>query len=145
MKRLLLLMFLIVILPFYINAQNIYKNEKHFWFNAGMGFGLSKYTSGLAIGGNISYQSDDNLLTVRSVFTTDGKLNFIPPENFWDLGILYGKCKQFGKTGYASIAFGVAVVGGTRRGSFLFDDFFFHYYKSLPYLTIGIPIEAQLF
>ena len=64
-------------------------------------------------------------------------------EIVWDIGILYGRSSKtsYAKTSYglASVSGGISIVGVVR------SDYYGGYYEKSTFLTIGIPIEVQLF
>ena len=153
-RKLLLVILFYTILHFSINAQDKSNEraDKCYWLKLGLGSGIRNHMSGLSIGGNIAYQFGTNLLSIRSVFTGETQFrNFFffnePFESFWDIGTLYGKNIKT-KYLFTSIAIGIGVIGGMRRGRYLYTVYGWpgetHYYEKLPFFTIGIPIEAQI-
>ncbi|MHB2148479.1 hypothetical protein ACX8XP_05435 [Calditrichota bacterium LG25] len=130
-------------------------NDRHFWWgNVGMGSGwvaggLGSNDGGLTFGVNFSGQSKNNILSVRYVIVQEFQLLWpdLPEENVWDVGLLYGKSAK-ASYGLASIAAGIGVVGGVRRGDKIGSSGGFFeetYYEKLTFLTVGVPIETQLF
>lgn len=147
-RKLLLVMLICVLLHYNVNAQDKgnKRDEKYFWFNPGLGFGLRGNTNTLGgtFGGNISYQFGANLISIRSVYNDEMLPLFAHPhENFWDVGILYGRnIKTENK--FTSIEIGIGVTSGVKRGRKLYQYFLSAWYERLYYITIGIPIECQL-
>jgi len=128
------------------------KNDKCFWLNCGIGSGIGRGSSGLAHGGNISYLFRNNLLSIRSVYTGETQwenslFKNEPYENFWDAGVLYGRNIKV-ENDFISIAVGVAIVGGKKRGQHIGTGYNWisitQYYEELRFLTVGIPIQFQL-
>jgi len=128
-----------------------------FWVNGGVGHslvhgGLGSHPDAPSFGGSLCYQSGKNLLSFRylrneefHIFLTDS-----PLETVWDVGVLYGRIAK-ASYGFASISAGISLVGGVRRGRYLsssggwFVWFGTNYYEENGFITVGIPVEAQLF
>ncbi|MGB9591901.1 MAG: hypothetical protein ACPL1K_05230 [Candidatus Kryptoniota bacterium] len=117
-------------------------SAQFFWANAGVGgssFGISP-------GISLSYQSGKSLVSFRYVYNKE--LNILgpwPSETVWDIGLLYGRSAK-ASYGLASVSGGVSFVGGVRRGKYLSSSgWFSSRYEELPFFTVGIPVEGQLF
>ena len=103
-----------------------------FWVGAGAGVGSSS-AGELAGTINGSYRSGGHLLSARGA--TTGELF---GDDLWDLGLLYGRAMG-GRPAFASVAVGVAAMGGTRRSG-LFDV------NPVEISTrVSVPLEVQLF
>lgn len=153
-RKLLLVILFYTIFHFSINAQDITNNQKEkcFWIKVGMGTGTGVSMFGLAIGGNISYQYGVDLWQIRSIHTVEAQVSHLfdvddPEENFWDVGILYGKNFK-SKYLITSLSIGIGFVSGIRRGRYLYTEYHWlgeiRHYEKLPFYTAGIPIEAQI-
>ena len=128
--------------------------KANYWFNIGLGAGFvgggfgsnnADKPGAPSFGMSFSTQKKRGLVSIRFIYNKE--LIFLkikPLETAWDLGVLYGKIarKSFG---FVSISGGVSCVGGVRRGSFInLGEYTFHYEKQ-PFITLGIPLESQLF
>jgi len=70
-----------------------------------------------------------------------------PLETVWDVGVLYGRIAK-ASYGFASVSAGISLVGGVRRGRYLSSSggwFGTRYFEEKNFITVGIPVEAQLF
>jgi hypothetical protein len=124
------------------------------WVNGGFGAssvkgGLGVNSFGVSPGVSFSYQSEKNLISVRYVYNIEFQpiVGLSPDETVWDAGVLYGRIAKV-SYGLASISGGIGVVGGVRRGKYLSSSggwFGTSYYEKLTFLTVGIPVEGQLF
>ena len=121
-----------------VYAQSISNNSKADlgWLNAGIGgssFGFSK-------GVSFSYQTGKHLISTR--YTYNGVYVF----KAWEIGILYGRSLKTSLS-LVSVSGGISIVGGIRRGKYLYTSFWCHrrIYEKITFLTIGIPIVFQLF
>jgi hypothetical protein len=110
-----------------------------YWLNSGAG--ISVIGPSYAVG--FSVKSESSLFSVRYAMNAEFIFSTSPYETGWDAGVLYGTCKKF-PSGMFSISSGLAVVGGVRRGKFLGYANNANNYESLPFSTMGIPLEAQL-
>ncbi len=142
---------LIFLIPFTLFQGNLFSQdtsnnikESRYWLNAGLGAS----SSGLSGGLSISYQPDWKFISLRFINSSrygEGWLGGnTTSENIWDIGALYGLIAK-GKYGYASISGGVSLVGGNKHGEFLGIIGWINTYEKIPILTIGIPLEGQLF
>lgn len=122
------------------NAASAPVEKRHYWANIGFGFasvpgGLGYDDGGLSFGASLSYRKGGNLFSLRWVINQEFQLNLWgnsgPPENVWDIGVLYGRLAKAEHV-LASISAGAGIVGASRNGN------------RLPY-HVGIPIECQLF
>ena len=106
-----------------------------YWVGAGLGFGTSDSTSD-DFGGsvNLSYRFDPHLLSLRAA--TVGELF---GDDFWDIGLLYGRATGQGAV-FASLAAGIAVMGGTRNPGGIFDES-----SETISSRISLPLELQLY
>lgn len=114
------------------------------WVNGGLG--ASSF--GVSPGVCFSYQSEKNLFSVRYVYNEEFRFFAPSPlETVWDVGMLY--CRSVKESyGLASISGGIGVVGGVRRGKYLGSIggwFGTDYYEERTFLTVGIPVEGQVF
>jgi hypothetical protein len=134
-----------------IYAQEAFFNcpAKLYWINAGLGgssFGISP-------GVCLSYRNRGNLISIRFIYNEEINLQIFgpgpsPSESVWDLGALYGRNAKT-LHGLASVSGGVSLVGGVRRGRYLSNSGGWwsstDSYEKLTFLTVGVPIEVQLF
>ncbi|MBN2103413.1 hypothetical protein JW835_05155 [bacterium] len=66
-----------------------------------------------------------------------------PSENVWDIGLMRGVSKK-SRTACLSFSSGLALVGGVRRGEYLYSDgWFSSHYERDRFLTVGIPVETH--
>lgn len=125
-------------------AQDSYRKveEDHYWFNAGLG--TSSFGGSLGI--SASYQTGRSLASVRFIYNEEFNiLGPSPSESVWDFGALYG-INAKGSLVFASVSGGVSFVTGVRRGKYLGSSgWFSSNYESEPFVTVGIPVEGQLF
>ena len=116
---------------------NIIENPAQYWLNVGLGGG----SFGMSGAVTATYSTADELYSLR--FTSSGPLRiFQNSESIWDVGALYG-IHTHSDSYYASIAGGIAVVGGVDLGKLLKNELFNDTYEELHYTTVGFPIEAQ--
>lgn len=127
-----------------------------FWVNGGFGGssvhgGLGSHPGALSFGGSLCYQSGKNLLSFRYLRNVEFQIlgPDLPIEKVWDVGVLCGRIGRIAKAsyGFASISAGISLVGGVRRGRYLGNTGWFgsSYYEENDFITVGIPVEAQLF
>lgn len=82
------------------------------WYN--LGAGLSSV--GAAFGGGFSSQIGQHLVSIRSIYLIEvGPFSDQPEHTSWDVGAMYGRFSRTG-SGFTSIAAGIGVTGGVRRG-----------------------------
>jgi len=128
----------------FVYGQDISRDSsaQFFWVNGGLG--ASSF--GVSPGVSVSYQSRKSLVSVRYVYNEEFQiLGPSPSETVWDVGVLYGRSAKV-SYGLASISGGIGVVGGVRRGKYLGSSgWFSSNYEKLTFLTVGIPVESQLF
>jgi len=120
------------------------EKPNQWWLSAGIGAG----PQGLALGVGYMSQTRKSAFSLR--FVGIQELGDIildtsnePKESDWDLGILYGVHWN----SVVAISAGLSVIGGVRRGKFLYEEeglFSSAVYERLKYQTLGIPIEVQL-
>lgn len=103
-------------------------NSYRIWVNAGLGVGTDDI-SGFVIA---SYQKGNNLLSIRGALSGD----MISGDEFWDIGVLYGRATSQQRY-HASISAGLAIVGGKRDYGWSSSG------NDVP-LTVGLPLKAQL-
>jgi hypothetical protein len=125
-----------------------------FWVNGGVGGslvhgGLGSHPGAPSFGGSLCYQSGKNLLSFRYLRNEEFQILGAdsPSETVWDVGVLYGRIAK-ASYGFASISAGISLVGGVRRGRYLSSSggwFGTSYYEENDFITVGIPVEAQLF
>lgn len=128
--------------------------KANYWFNVGVGAGRvrggfdSENTdneTGLSYGFNFSTQMKKGLFSIR--FIHNEEVIFLKTslkESINDIGILYGRIAKI-PFGFASVSGGISIVSGAHRGAFQnLDNYTFNYEKK-PFVTLGIPIESQLF
>lgn len=110
------------------SAQSPISTSNNLYFvNLGLGLG----SPGVAGIGNFTFQFGENLLALRTAISskTGG-------DEFWDVGILYGRTTKPAIL-TASIAAGIGMVGGSHdTGLFSRDEKIEK--------KIGFPVEAQL-
>jgi len=116
-----------------------------YWFNGGIG----SSSAGLSAGISFSHLNGKHLLTVRLTYNEEFVIfGPSPAENAWDFGCMYGRVTK-SKYGFASIAAGLGLVGGVRRGRYLGYDvngwFGTSWYAEDDFFTLGIPAELQAF
>lgn len=131
------------------------KLEKaNYWFNVGVGAGTviggfdSNHTDnaiGPSFGISFSSQKKKGLLSIRFIYTEEMIfLNLLPKQTVSDIGVLYGRIAK-NHYGFASVSGGISCASGVQRGAFQnLSDHSFNYDKK-PYITLGIPLESQLF
>lgn len=130
-------------------------SKQFFWLNGGIGVssvhgGLGSYPGASSFGGSFCYQSDNSLHSFRYIRNEEFQLlgSDLPTETVWDCGALYGRIAK-ASYGFASISCGISILGGVRRGRYLSSsgNWFFatRYYDENNFITIGIPVEGQLF
>lgn len=123
------------------------------WFNAGLG--VSSF--GTARGGSFSYPSGKGLVSIRYVYNfmeIDPSPGYITSPSFnknvWDAGVLFGKIAK-ASYGLASVSGGIGIVGGVRGQKDIrstYDYFLVPYpvdNDKERFLTVGFPVEGQLF
>ena len=134
-----------------------------FWVNGGFGGslvngGIGSHPGALSFGGSLCYQSGKNLLSFRYLRNVEFQIFWpdLPIEKVWDVGVLCGRIGRIAKAsyGFASISSGMSIVGGVRRGRYLGGtgewvgtSYYFgtSYYEENDFITVGIPVEGQLF
>ena len=110
-------------------GQNNKSDNKFAWVN--LGFGGS--SGGFSVGINGSYQFRYHIISLRTLYNAEWSLTSTPDES-GDIGLLYGLSSKKKKT-FVSISTGISrVVGSINTHS-----------KEMDYVTLGIPIELQLF
>ena len=117
--------------PIYAQDTSNNSKAKLYWANAGLGGSSFALSSGISL----SSQSGRSLVSIRFIYNKPFSL--APrEETVWDVGALYGLSAK-ASCGFASISGGVGIIGGVRyrRSSNEWPTF----------LTVGIPIEGQLF
>jgi len=129
-------------------------NVQLFWINGGLGAssvhgGLGSHPNAPSFGGSLYYQSGKNLFSFRYLRNEEFQIlgGDSPSEMVLDFGVLYGRIAK-ASYGFASISTGISVVGGVRRGRYLSSSggwFGTNYYEKNNFITVGIPIEGQLF
>jgi len=140
----------------FAEEQNEKKEEEvNYWLNAGYGVVGTFNSYRDIIGISLSAQTKRSLFSIRYIRVQETlsvagpKLEIHPSEIVWDLGLLYGVCEK-GSSAFGAVAAGLAAVGGQNRGKYLYSigggctDHNNDYYETLGYLTVGIPVEAQL-
>ena len=123
--------------------------ERRFWFRPGFEFAVGENEfAGFSVSGVASYQVGENgMLSARGFFGEefDSFLGSARPlKQRWDVGLLYGRFHRSSSL-LVSAAAGVALVGGMNRGALLEEGGLFESdrYEKRPFLTGGVPIEAQ--
>lgn len=120
-----------------ISLQGQYFNSDHqWWLNLGAGLGnLASENETVMLYASFNKPKSENLLlSSRYSFSQQlGLLEFVEPETNWDLSALASYyIKKNG--GFFSIGTGLGLNGGKMRDPSLQN-----------YLTVGLPIETQLF
>jgi hypothetical protein len=129
-------------------------SAQFFWVNGGFGGssvhgGLGLHPGALSLGGSLCYQSGKNLLSFRYLRNEEFQIlrTALPSETVWDTGVLYERIAK-ALLGFVSISTGISLVSGVRRGRYLSSSggwFGTSYYEEKNFITVGIPIEVQLF
>jgi len=145
-----------------VYGQSIYTDSsaQFFWVNGGLGAssvhgGLGSDPGAPSFGGSLCYQSGKNLFSFRYLLSEEFQIlgTDSPSETVWDFGVLYGRIAK-ASYGFASISSGMSIVGGVRRGRYLGGtgewvgtSYYFgtSYYEENDFITVGIPVEGQLF
>jgi hypothetical protein len=102
---------------------------------------LGGSTFGFSGGVSAAYSTTDGYYSIRFIANSPLRI-FQNTESIWDVGVLYGIHTHSDRY-YASIAGGLALVGGVELGKLLKSELFSETYEELHYTTIGFPIEAQ--
>lgn len=119
------------------------------WFNAG--FGIS--SSGSSRGGSFSYPTERGIISLRFVYNSsdaDPSPSFLRMDPYrktvWDAGVLSGKMAK-SSYGIAFLSGGIGVVGGVLDREYVGIGSLYSpsEFRDNRFLTIGIPIEGQLF
>ena len=109
---------------------------------------LGGSSAGLSAGLSYSLQNGKHLTTIRSTYNEELVIfGPSPAESIWDIGVMYGRGAK-SKYGFASIAAGLGLVGGVKRGSYLGHTggwFGTDWYTENDFFTLGIPAEIQAF
>jgi hypothetical protein len=112
--------------------------------------GATNGLTGIAIYIDANFLKNENNLKLR--FIRESELNFlgpVPGENFYDIGLLYGRVTK-SKILRLSISGGLGFLGGVKRGAFLernqgiFGLFGYDQYEKEHILTPAIPVEIDL-
>jgi hypothetical protein len=108
----------------------------HFkWVNLGLGVGsLGFEAGGFSAGGGLCDQIGKNIFSFRVLSIEEISSEDYPFRGIGDIGFLYGRIAK-ASYGFSSISAGISLVGGGRR----------HNYGDEQFVTVGIPVEAQLF
>lgn len=116
--------------------------KPHYWLNAGLGGSSFGVSTGLCF----SYQTKGMFTSFRYVYNEEFNiLGPSPSESVGDFGVLFGIHTK-ASYGLASISGGISIVGGVRRGKFINSSVWFSSkYEELNFITVGVPIEGQLF
>jgi len=125
------------------NAQDSLQVHRANLYWVHVGFGGS--SAGGAVGFGFSYRANSNLFSIR--FNSCPEIVGIPgpspTEYVADIGVLYG-INAISSDFIASIAAGIGLAGGVRRGQFLYNsNFVTSVYEEESYTAVGIPIKAQ--
>lgn len=140
--------FLILISLF---QENLYSQESpykttdsNYWIELGVGGSSSGFAEGLGI----SYQTNNNLISVRLISNSKygesvGGGN-TTPESILEIGALYGLISKR-PFGYVSLSGGLGLVSGKIHGEYLGNINWINTYEQRKVLTFGIPLEAQFF
>lgn len=99
------------------------RSERHWWFNAGLGWGQYDATGELSI----ATQSRSLILSCRLAFSTEFSMFDGSSSGVFDTGILVGYGSKRPQLINYSIAAGLALASGHDFGP-----------------TIGLPVEAQV-
>ena len=130
-----------------ISAQG--KTEPY-WLSLGLGLGGGKSsTLNTSIGANFSLSKQKHLFSIRCLYNKEVSFlgESLPAITCWDAGLLYGRYLH-GKRWAASISSGIACSGVVQRGKYLYSNggwFGTSYYEKKKFITVGLPIEGQLF
>ena len=141
----------------FVYGQSIYTDSsaQFFWVNGGLGVssvhdGLGSNQAPPSFGLSLCYQSGKSLFSFQYLLSKEFQAlrTYSPSETVWDCGILYGRIAK-ASYGFASISTGISLVGGVRRGRYLSSSggWFLgtNYYEQDNFVTVGIPVEGQLF
>lgn len=118
-------------LPIYAHDTSNSSKGKLYLVNTGGGFS----SFGLSLGISLSSQFGRSLVSIRYIYNTTFMSLSPREETVWDLGALYGLSSKT-SSGFSSISGGVSIVGGNRYD--IRDEW-------STFLTVGIPIEGQMF
>ncbi len=102
---------------------------------------------GLAYGAQVSYCHDSLLFSLAGAYIREIDLFSLPVETVWDVGALVG-VNAVSQYFSISASGGLSVVGGVRQGDFLYTTGSFmgtSYYEEDKFLTVGIPLEADVY
>lgn len=122
-------------------TTSVKESDKSSWFNMGVGSGSF---NGPSLGASYSQQSGRRILSWRFMYTGGSDI-FGSPETAFDLGMLYGFVAK-NRYAMASLSGGLSFV---HMG--LYEDVYYGYYRNKrkrekkEYITVGLPIEHQLF
>jgi hypothetical protein len=124
-----------------------------FWFDFGFGPFFCRDGYGPSIMGmEFSYAKKKSLFSLKVDANIDisGWFNdHFPNQEFYNLGIMYGRVKSNGKKQY-SYSIGIGLIDGEMRGKYLYDEsstwiISYHniVYENIKFRTINIPLEFQ--
>jgi hypothetical protein len=132
-------------------GQENYKSENGlYWFNFGVG--CSSY--GYSIGGNVSFQRNNYLASLRTIYNSEIDLRFIEtrlyernPNRIYDIGLMQGFILKNNHES-VSLSTGISVVNNVVRGRLLSCSGWIYNtcsYEMINHTVIGIPLELELF
>ena len=147
MKNLLVLVFLVSFPSIYCQTSN--ENNNNLSGVLGIGGYFSNYSNGLALNIGANYLKNKNYWKLRLIWDYDiNNFNIWgikPKEQYYDIGILYGKL--FNKKTYrAYISAGLGVLAGVKRGEFLYSSGLMgsSQYEAEHIFAPAIPLEIGL-
>jgi len=134
---------MIISLNWCTGQENYESEDAFYWIN--LGIGGSSY--GFSAGGNASFQIKNTVGSFRIICNEELSF-FKTPNKLWDIGFMYGLISKKERS-LASISAGIGIISSSERGRELSCDgngwFSSCEYQMSNNITIGIPIEAQLF
>lgn len=121
MKNLFIFIFLISFPSIYCQTSNDNNNNK-LWGTLGIGGYYSSSSNGVAFNIGVDYLKNKNYWKLRLIW--DDEFAFFgpnPSEKYYDIGLLYGKfiCSKIIRL---SVSGGLGVLGGVKRGAFLYRN-----------------------
>lgn len=146
MKNLLIFIFLISFPSIYCQTSNDNNNNK-LWGTLGIGGYYLSSSNGLAFNIGGDYLKNKNYWKLRLI--CDIEFNIFgpePPEQYYDIGLLYGKFINT-KIIRLSLSGGLGVLGGVKRGAFLYRNPGFlgsDFFEKKLIFSPSVPLEIDL-
>jgi hypothetical protein len=144
MKKALFFLFLIYTQSLYSQKSN---DSQLIFCTIGGGVYDGEKSGGLDGLISLDFQKKSYQWKIRYVGVTEFNLfGPNPPENYNDIGVLYGRVSNY-KNIQLSISGGFGLVTGNRRGAYLYTPpgwFSSPEYEKKQIFTLGIPLEAEI-